>query len=1240
MKKRILQVKWTKRIILIALLLAGAGMMNVYANESTASNVSYSIVCDWPIHGNGSGSIAANVTSANAGDLITLTASPSTNCGFISVENWIVTDGNNNSIIVTPDVDDPNRGTFIMPASNVTVTASFFRSFLLFAIFEDYMTSEERVPKREHNTGTFYYDNVESLQLPHYEDLWNKTWYYGGNMYRTDGYIFLAQNEKEGFQLFFREQDKERNLRIEVEPFLNSQGEELQHSVYWEEFFWVENVWGPGEIINDMDSLAEALVPYNGETHKTSVGHNKVFFIELESTKNQTPGYYVSTITAYDGNEVLATRTIHAKIWNFALPENHYSDVVMGLYNCNSSYKGTSSLFRLNGINVDAQGNIAESDLPAAKQILDGYHECLLEHGVSTFEIPRWKMADDPKAAELIMADPRRRVFAVPVNPTDATYFNGSGFTPYAQEVIANYKNLAYDNPFLRDKAYFYLMDEISANEGTEASLSAISNNLATLWPCYHAVVTFNEKNGGYSEKISILEGKTDILCPNQGLFDPYPAGVQSEQYALKQSNFEDFIDRENHPDRFRTWRYEVDGQSGSTQCWISRLAVPGIMRRIVFWQQYRMNSDGWLQWNCAYLPNDWTKKKLYANGEAKVNGDGVLLYPGTMFGQSAETPIVSLRLKQLYAGIEDYDYLRLAKEFLSESAVDDTYELHYLNTTVDCRFLNRLAPYGYYRGYTSIELHRARYKLGERLSAANTEHDWGEWQTAVLPDETHNGLEIRTCSHCGTQESRPKTYSSLYRFVGTENNQWANLNNWANNPETLPAPGEAVVIAHDCEINSNTTQFYVVVNDGFNLTINEGVTLTSQRITTEGNAQVIVEDGAQLKTMSEGVQATVKKSITPHNGTGGWHFVSTSLASDVVPSTSNNIVSSTAGNYDLYLFDQSENLEWRNYKVHGFNLENGKGYLYANSDEDVSLEFAGTTNGNAEKGFGLAYDASAELPGWNLVGNPYPCNVYADKSYYVLDESGSVIEPNTVSSSIAIAPCTGIMVKAETTDETVTFSKTAPETQGQNKGSLQIAVARANTRDNSIQDKAIVSFNAGDELEKFFFNEDNAKLYIPQGNRDFAIACSEKSGEMPLNIKATKDGIYTLSVNPDNVDLDYLHLIDNLTGVDVDLLQTPAYSFVAKTTDYTSRFRLVFFANDASSDPASDAPFAFISNGNIIVFGAEDGAVLQIVDVLGRVLIGRDAARIVSTNEMAQGVYVLRLVEGENVRTQKIAIK
>ena len=38
-----------------------------------------------------------------------------------------------------------------------------------------------------------------------------------------------------------------------------------------------------------------------------------------------------------------------------------------------------------------------------------------------------------------------------------------------------------------------------------------------------------------------------------------------------------------------------------------------------------------------------------------------------------------------------------------------------------------------------------------------------------------------------------------------------------------------------------------------------------------------------------------------------------------------------------------------------------------------------------------------------------------------------------------------------------------------------------------------------------------------------------------------------------------YLHLIDNLTGKDIDFLATPSYTFEGKTTDVISRFKLAF---------------------------------------------------------------------------------
>lgn len=63
------------------------------------------------------------------------------------------------------------------------------------------------------------------------------------------------------------------------------------------------------------------------------------------------------------------------------------------------------------------------------------------------------------------------------------------------------------------------------------------------------------------------------------------------------------------------------------------------------------------------------------------------------------------------------------------------------------------------------------------------------------------------------------------------------------------------------------------------------------------------------------------------------------------------------------------------------------------------------------------------------------------------------------------------------------------------------------------------------------------------------------------------------------------------MTGADMDLLvpepvEGPAsYTFTAKTTDYESRFKLVFSASgDANGD---NEAFAFVSNGEIIITGA-----------------------------------------------------
>ena len=408
-------------------------------------------------------------------------------------------------------------------------------------------------------------------------------------------------------------------------------------------------------------------------------------------------------------------------------------------------------------------------------------------------------------------------------------------------------------------------------------------------------------------------------------------------------------------------------------------------------------------------------------------------------------------------------------------------------------------------------------------------------------------------------------------------------------------------------------------------MTVTENSTLTvSGTLSNESTANLVLEDGSQIINNSNGVQATVKKNITPYTQDGGWHLLASPITDNVTPTVDNGLL---ANEYDLYTFDQSQDKEWRNYKAQNFTINNKTGYLYANSG-NPTLTFTGTLAANVES-TPLTYNANASFKGFNLIGNPYPCNAYVDRSFFVMNEDAS----DFTLGSNPIPPCTAILVQAQGADESVTFSKTASK----NEIGIAIAVTAANIRSNSVIDKAMVSFNSDNRLVKYNLRENISKLYIPQNGQAFAVAFTDGESEMPLNFKASKDGVYTLNFEIENLELNYLHLIDNITGNDVNLLTMPSYSFEANTTDYDSRFKLLFapICNDADGD---NETFAFINDGIIIIKNAGDAS-LQIVDMMGRVVL-EEAINHVSTSEMAPGVYVLRLINGEKVKTQKIVIE
>ena len=436
---------------------------------------------------------------------------------------------------------------------------------------------------------------------------------------------------------------------------------------------------------------------------------------------------------------------------------------------------------------------------------------------------------------------------------------------------------------------------------------------------------------------------------------------------------------------------------------------------------------------------------------------------------------------------------------------------------------------------------------------------------------------------------------------------------------------------------DASLTALQMAAND--KMTVTEGSKLTvSGTLSNENAANLVLENGAQLVNSSSNVQATVKKDITAYSQDGGWNLIASPVVEDIEPTADNGLLTN---NYDLYTFNQNEAREWQNYKANAFDaIENKVGYLYANSG-GTDLTFAGTL-ANTATATTLVYNDDARFKGFNLIGNPFPCEAYIGRSFYVMNPEGT----NFIESNGAIPPCTAVLVQAQSdSDNSVTFTKTASK----NSPSIVAQLKKADIKSDMILDQARVNFNDNDNLVKYSLDKNASTLYFPQEGNNFAALSFAGQSEMPLNFKASHNGSYTLSFALENADVDYLHLIDNMTGADIDLLINNSYTFEAKTTDYASRFKLLFNANetDGPSTPSTDlgtgsGTFAFISNGEIIINGVEmcHGASIQIIDMMGHILVCTDVARNVSTSGIPAGVYVLRLINGDDVKTQKIVVQ
>ena len=352
------------------------------------------------------------------------------------------------------------------------------------------------------------------------------------------------------------------------------------------------------------------------------------------------------------------------------------------------------------------------------------------------------------------------------------------------------------------------------------------------------------------------------------------------------------------------------------------------------------------------------------------------------------------------------------------------------------------------------------------------------------------------------------------------------------------------------------------------------------------------------------------------------------------------------------------------------------------------------------EKTISVTHTEDAKLcNGWNLVGNPFHAyldfetfqgennsienyyivynadgfgdtdNNYGDGfSYYVAEGS-----ENGAYASQYLHPHQGffVNVKAPQDDkatppalnfsEAHTVLRSAIGTSGSYRGEERHAYPLVNLflkSDKGCSDVCVVEINRpewGGATKLRDMYTGNGLFYAFHDNKNYAALFATPDAErIPLKFepKDTAGDTYTLSWNTANGEFSKLILVDNLTGVQYDMLRNSSYSFSGKKGDYYSRFYITFDVTGIEEEEEEDddttgtasTSFAFFDGSEWVVTNSSHGpAQLDFIDLQGRVLhsttLAEGQARI-GLPDVAKGMYLMRLNSNNGTKVQKIIVK
>ena len=403
-------------------------------------------------------------------------------------------------------------------------------------------------------------------------------------------------------------------------------------------------------------------------------------------------------------------------------------------------------------------------------------------------------------------------------------------------------------------------------------------------------------------------------------------------------------------------------------------------------------------------------------------------------------------------------------------------------------------------------------------------------------------------------------------------------------------------------------------------------------------------------------------------NGNSHWHQDSHDETHDWINYGYTGNDYSGSGETNRYTFGKNGNNESE--------FIRGKGYMLAVEEETYLQAYGKLNNGNVTY-YNVTNTTDSKIAGANLIGNPYQSYLdfkkfadanagegkiwsAADKAFYVIldEESKGYVNYHYdaswnegVTASRFIHMHQGFFIATGQDSTTAVFTNDMRNAKGFNttfRDDEQPRYPLVNLileEGSGNRDYAVVELSrpkAGGAIKQKHLKAGKAQIYTHYNNEDYSIAFTEVGvTSVPVRFKTDERNAFTLTWNTQNGDFSYLHLIDNLTGVDIDCLENDEYVFGADPSDFESRFKLVFqYTGVEENEFEVNGNFAFFNNDELIVNG--EGR-LECIDLQGRVLYVTDLygpQSHVSLPEFSPGLYLLRFRNNKQVMVQKIIIK